>query len=241
MHSTLTGTRSATESDVRGACNVRESRVEILVEVVVKDTGLTVVLSDHGDERTDVDGLHLAFVVVVFAGAAQSGGVVDSFLLGLAVVFPLLDGEIVDRGISGSVTPIGTQLVRISLLLCLSARVEFICPGDTSTKVVPVDISVDNDVAEGGPAYPTELADLPDIRLPHVICDVEHHINYNYFYIKAQSQSVTIMYAATKGKNEKITGLDGQMVVLESDFEEMMRKRDEEKRKLELKFKDVYQ
>jgi hypothetical protein len=49
------------------------------------------------------------------------------------------------------------------------------------------------------------------------------------------------MYAATKGKNEKITGLDGQMVVLESDFEEMMRKRDEEKRKLELKFKDVYQ
>jgi hypothetical protein len=31
------------------------------------------------------------------------------------------------------------------------------------------------------------------------------------------------------------------MVVLESDFEEMMRKRDEEKRKLELKFKDVYQ
>ena len=31
------------------------------------------------------------------------------------------------------------------------------------------------------------------------------------------------------------------MIKLESDFEEMMRKRDEEKRKLELKFKDVYQ
>ena len=49
------------------------------------------------------------------------------------------------------------------------------------------------------------------------------------------------MYAATKGKNEKITGLDGQVVQLEQDFEDMMRKRDEEKRKLELKFKDVYQ
>ncbi len=31
------------------------------------------------------------------------------------------------------------------------------------------------------------------------------------------------MYAATKGKNEKITGLDGQMVQLETDFEDMMR------------------
>ena len=31
------------------------------------------------------------------------------------------------------------------------------------------------------------------------------------------------------------------MVQLETDFEDMMRKRDEEKRKLELKFKDVYQ
>ena len=54
-------------------------------------------------------------------------------------------------------------------------------------------------------------------------------------------KSVTIMYAATKGKNEKITGLDGQVVQLETDFDDMMRKRDEEKRKLELKFKDVYQ
>ena len=49
------------------------------------------------------------------------------------------------------------------------------------------------------------------------------------------------MYEATKKKNEKLTGLDNQMVQVEADFEEMMRKRDEEKRKLELKFKDVYQ
>lgn len=49
------------------------------------------------------------------------------------------------------------------------------------------------------------------------------------------------MYEATKKKNEKLTGLDNQMVQVEEDFNEMMRKRDEEKRKLELKFKDVYQ
>lgn len=48
------------------------------------------------------------------------------------------------------------------------------------------------------------------------------------------------MYEATKKKNEKLTGLDNQMVQVEEDFNEMMRKRDEEKRKLELKFKDVY-
>ena len=38
------------------------------------------------------------------------------------------------------------------------------------------------------------------------------------------------MYEATKKKNEKLTGLDNQMVQVEADFEEMMRKRDEEKR-----------
>lgn len=49
------------------------------------------------------------------------------------------------------------------------------------------------------------------------------------------------MYEATKKPNEKLTGLDNQMVQVEEDFEEMVRIRDEEKRKLELKFKDVYQ
>jgi hypothetical protein len=49
------------------------------------------------------------------------------------------------------------------------------------------------------------------------------------------------MYEATKGDNEKLKGLDKQMVQVELDFEEMMRIRNEEKRKLELKFKDVYQ
>ena len=49
------------------------------------------------------------------------------------------------------------------------------------------------------------------------------------------------MYQATKIENEKLAGLDNQIVQVEVDFEEMMRIRNEEKRKLELKFKDVYQ
>lgn len=49
------------------------------------------------------------------------------------------------------------------------------------------------------------------------------------------------MYEATKKENEKLVGLDNQMVQVEADFKHMMQKRDEEKRKLELKFKDVYQ
>jgi hypothetical protein len=49
------------------------------------------------------------------------------------------------------------------------------------------------------------------------------------------------MYQATKKPNEKLTGLDKQMVQVEEDFDEMMRIRNEEKKKLELKFKDVYQ
>jgi hypothetical protein len=49
------------------------------------------------------------------------------------------------------------------------------------------------------------------------------------------------MYKATKTENEKLTGLDSQIGQVEVDFDEMMRIRNEEKRKLELKFKDVYQ
>jgi hypothetical protein len=49
------------------------------------------------------------------------------------------------------------------------------------------------------------------------------------------------MYQATKKPNEKLEGLHKQMVQVEQDFEEMMRIRNEEKKKLELKFKDVYQ
>ena len=48
------------------------------------------------------------------------------------------------------------------------------------------------------------------------------------------------MYQATKIENEKLAGLDNQIVQVEVDFEEMMRIRNEEKRKLELKFKDVH-
>ncbi len=49
------------------------------------------------------------------------------------------------------------------------------------------------------------------------------------------------MYKSIKTRNEKLGGLDKQMVQVETDFDEMMTKRNEEKRKLELKFKDVYQ
>ena len=49
------------------------------------------------------------------------------------------------------------------------------------------------------------------------------------------------MYEATKKENEKVVGLDTQMVQVEKDFDEMMRVRNEAKRQLELKFKDVYQ
>lgn len=48
------------------------------------------------------------------------------------------------------------------------------------------------------------------------------------------------MYDATRKENEKVAGLDHQMTHVERDFEEMMQLRNEAKRRLELKFKDVY-
>lgn len=49
------------------------------------------------------------------------------------------------------------------------------------------------------------------------------------------------MYDATKKDNLKLGGLGSQMVEMDQDFEEMMRLRNDAKRRLELQFKDVYQ
>lgn len=48
------------------------------------------------------------------------------------------------------------------------------------------------------------------------------------------------MYDQTKKDNIKLTGLEGQMTEMDQDFEEMMRTRNEAKKRLEEKFKDVY-
>ena len=49
------------------------------------------------------------------------------------------------------------------------------------------------------------------------------------------------MYEATVNDNLKLGGLSGQMGEMDGDFEEMMRLRNDAKRRLELQFKDVYQ
>ena len=49
------------------------------------------------------------------------------------------------------------------------------------------------------------------------------------------------MYEATVKENLKVKGLDNQIEQVNEEFDEMMRLRNEAKRLLELKFKDVYQ
>mgnify|MGYP000922222648 CR=1 FL=1 len=49
------------------------------------------------------------------------------------------------------------------------------------------------------------------------------------------------MYEATKKENLKVKGLDDQIEQVNVEFDEMMRLRNEAKRLLEEKFKDVYQ
>ena len=48
------------------------------------------------------------------------------------------------------------------------------------------------------------------------------------------------MYDQVKSDNLKLQGLGGQMTDMDNDFEEMMRMRNEAKKRLEEKFKDVY-
>ena len=49
------------------------------------------------------------------------------------------------------------------------------------------------------------------------------------------------MYEATKKENLKVKGLHNQIDQVKEEFDEMMALRNEAKRQLELKFKDVYQ
>ena len=117
MHSTVRSVvLSSTNRDVGIALYVVESRVEILLEVVVENSGLTVVLRDNGNKRSDIHRLHLSLVVVVFARSAESRRVSDSFLLSLRCIFPLFDGEIIDRVISRVVTPVGSEFDGIGCL-----------------------------------------------------------------------------------------------------------------------------
>jgi hypothetical protein len=48
------------------------------------------------------------------------------------------------------------------------------------------------------------------------------------------------MYNALEKDNLKLQGLQNQMGEMDQDFEEMMRMRNEAKKRLEEKFKDVY-
>lgn len=49
------------------------------------------------------------------------------------------------------------------------------------------------------------------------------------------------MYEQTQKDNLKLLGLQRQMGEMDADFEEMMRMRNEAKKRLEEQFKDVYQ
>ena len=49
------------------------------------------------------------------------------------------------------------------------------------------------------------------------------------------------MYDATKKENFKVRGIDNQIEQVKEEFDEMMRLRNEARRILEEKFKDVYQ
>ncbi len=49
------------------------------------------------------------------------------------------------------------------------------------------------------------------------------------------------MYEQTKRENEKLKGLKGQMQDMSQDFDDMIKAREEAKRRLEARFQDVYE
>ena len=166
---------AAAESDVCFGLDLGEGRVECLWVGVVKRARLSIVLtSDHYD-GLNVAMFHDSIALILGIVQTQTGHISDRLLSCLFSLLSCLDREVVLAFVARVVTPIGTLSLSCGLLVCLALARERVLPCDSSAQVVPVDVTVDGDEAEGAPEDPTHLADHPSVRLAHVVLDVEHH------------------------------------------------------------------
>ena len=150
-------------------------RVEVLPVVVVEYAWAPVVLHQDLDEGSHFLCVVLLVLVLLVTLGSQSGVVVDSLELGLALVLLVLETEVVYGLVSGLVTPVGLEALCLLLLEILVAAEIVVAVGATATEEVPVSATVDGRGGNETPEDPSALADHPHVGLPHIVRDVKHH------------------------------------------------------------------
>ena len=177
----------AAHGDVRLLVDVGEGRVERLRVAVVEGARLAVVLAHDHDEVLHLAVPHQALLFALQLVQADSWRVPNRLLSRHQGLLPRLDRERVLALVPRMVAPVSP----IVLSLCHPIRFGFtgqgVFPGDTAAKIVPIDVTVEGDEAEEAPEDPSHFADHPDVRLTHVICNMEDHdqigINKLFLYI----------------------------------------------------------
>ena len=133
-------------------------------------------LLSYHDYRLDIVQLHDLVLFINVLSKSDSGCVPDGFLSGLLGILVGLDGEWKFGLKTRMVTPVTLHRLPVSLLLFLSSTEGRVIPGNSTSEVVPVNITVDGDETEDTPQNPSHFADHPDICLTHVVRDMEHHL-----------------------------------------------------------------
>jgi hypothetical protein len=154
-----------------------ERRVEWLWCVIVKDTRLSIVLSESHDQRVNFCWSPNSRLMILLFSHNNTWNIVDSFLGRLLRMLAALDREVVLWLISRMETPVCSLSLCLCALLILSFLREGIPPGSSATKVVPVCITINRHWQAKTPEDPTHFADHPNVGLAHVISHVEHHFN----------------------------------------------------------------
>ena len=160
----------AAQSDIRFILNLGVRAVEVLCEVVIEDSGLSVVLAHDGDKVTNLFGLN-NFVVAVdhVRLCAHARHIINGLFTRLGRVLCRLNREGVLRFVSRVVAPISTLSLCLGHLFSLSAPEVVVPPGTSSTEIVPVGVTVDWNGGDDGPEYPSHLPDHPYVGLAHVV------------------------------------------------------------------------
>jgi hypothetical protein len=131
-----------TKCDETLLLNLRIERVERLGEVVVEFTRVSVVLRSNRDQGPHILRCGIAFLLLSAHDGCKSRCVLKVFFSCLRVVLVLLNRELVDRLVSWLVSPVGSQALSLCSLIFFTLTSVPVLPSDSSTKEIPIEISV---------------------------------------------------------------------------------------------------
>ena len=154
---------------------LRIERVEVLAEIVVKCTWLTIMLHPDRENSSDIFGWHESPFDIHVSSWIQTRMIVHFFFGCLSCIFLYFQGKVVFWFIPLLITPISTGVFSLCLSFFLSTTEKMISPWCSPTQVVPISDSIKWNRNASTPEDPSALSNHPYVGLTHVIRNMEHH------------------------------------------------------------------